>query len=94
MVNRLTNQSWSNIAATPAVFTLRGGLYALTVVGTFGTSIVLQRLSTDGTTYVSVITALTANGFVTAQLPSGTYKLLVTSVTGIYADLVAIAEPV
>jgi hypothetical protein len=31
MTNTPTIKTWSNISATPAVFTLRGGLYGLTV---------------------------------------------------------------
>ena len=93
MQNSLTVKSWSNIAATPAAFTLPGGLYGVTVMGTFGPgTITLQRLAPDATTYVTCLTAFTANGYQSVYLPSGTYKLLVASVTGIYADVVAIEE--
>jgi hypothetical protein len=37
---------------------------------------------------------MTADAFATAQLPSGTYKLTVANSSAIYADLVAIDEPV
>lgn len=86
--------SFSNIAATPADFTLQGGRYALTIVGAFGTSITLKRKSIDGSTYVTAVAAFTANGFVITDLPSGTYQLTVVSVTGIYAEIESIAVPI
>ena len=71
MQNSLTVKSWSNISATPAVFTLPGGLYGVTVIGTFGPgTISLQRLAPDGSTYVTVMTAFTAAGYASAYLPS------------------------
>jgi hypothetical protein len=95
MTNTPTIKTWSNISATPATFALRGGLYGLTVMATWGGgSVTLQRLAKDGSTYVTALTAFTANGYATVQLPSGTYKLTVASVSGIYADLVSVDEPV
>ena len=94
MTNTIEVYKWSNISATPASISVRGGLYALTVIGTFGTSVQLQRLSADGSTYVGVHTALTAAGYVSLQLSSGTYQLAITSVTAVYADLTSIIEPV
>lgn len=85
---------FSNISATPADFDLKGGRYGITIVGTFGTSITLKRKSIDGSTYVTVITAFIANGFAISDLPSGTYQLTVSSVTGIYAEIVSIAVPI
>jgi len=94
MVNRLTLKTWSNISATPAAFGLPGGLYGLTVMGTgFGT-VTLQRLAPDGSTYVTCLTQFSANGYASAQLPSGKYQLTVATATAIYADIVAIDEPV
>lgn len=94
MQNSLTNKSWSNIAATPAVFTLPGGMYGVTcMAGTWGGgSVTLQRLAPDNSTYATCLTSFGANGYQSAYLPSGTYKLLVATATGIYADLVGIAE--
>ncbi len=84
--------SWQNIAANSPTFTLRGGGYGLTVhAGSWGTgNVVLQRLGLDGATWVSVITPLTADSYINVNLPSGTYRLAVNSVTGIYADLVSV----
>lgn len=83
--------SFSNISATTAAFTLKGGLYGLTVSATFGGGNVgLQRFAPDASTYVPVMTALTAAGYVSVSLPPGTYKLAVTTATAVYADLVQI----
>lgn len=88
--NSVENKSFSNISATPASFTLRGGNYGVTCHATWGGgNVVLQRLSPDGTSYVSVITAMTADGYANNNLPSGTYRLAVTTATGVYCDVVA-----
>jgi hypothetical protein len=92
MSNRLTYKSWSNISTTPAAFTLPGGLYGLTVMGTgFGT-VTLQRLAPDASTYITCLTAFAANGYASAQLPTGKYQLTIASTTAVYADLAGIAE--
>ena len=94
MVNLTINESrtFSNISATPAVFALSGGLYAITAKATWGGgSVTLQRLAFDGTTYVTCLTAITADSYATVNLPPGTYKLLVATSTAIYVDIVAIA---
>lgn len=93
MAPRLTNEirKFSNITETPAAFTLRGGLYAVTVMATWGGgSVTLQRLAADATTYVTVVAAFTANSFVTVSLPPGTYRLLVATSTAIYVDVTSI----
>ena len=88
--NKLENFAFKNISATPAPFVLRGGNYGLTCHATFGGgSIALQRLSPDGSTFVTVLTALTSDGYGNANLPSGTYQLLVTTATGVNCDVVA-----
>jgi hypothetical protein len=90
MWNQVEKVSFSNILATPASFILRGGNYGVTAKATWGgDSVTLQRLSPDGTTYVTVLTAFTADGYQNANLPSGTYRLLVATATAIYVDVVA-----
>lgn len=90
MWNGVEKQEFSNISATPSAFTLRGGNYGLTAKATWGGgSVTLQRLSMDGTTYVTVLTALTADGYANANLPSGTYRLLVATATAVYVDIVS-----
>jgi len=82
--------SFTNINTTPAAFVLRGGNYGLTVHATFGGgSVTLQRRAPDGTTFVTVMTALTADGYSNANLPGGTYQLLITTATGVSADIVS-----
>lgn len=92
MFNTVENVVFSNIAATPASFVLRGGQYAVTVLATFGGgSVALQRLAADNATYVTCLTPFTAAGYATVNLPSGTYRLLVATATAIYVDVVSVA---
>src|ERR1700719_1111626 len=84
--NKLESVVYKNISATQASFTLRGGNYGLTCHATFGGgNAALQRLSADGSTYVTVITALAS-----ANLPSGTYQLAITTATAVYCDVTAV----
>ncbi len=89
--NKVETFPFSNISATTAAFTLRGGNYGLTCHATWGGgNVALQRRSADGSTFVTVITALTADGYASANLPSGTYQLAVTTATGVYCDVTAV----
>lgn len=93
MATGQTNQrvAFTNISETPTAFALRGGLYAVTVMATWGGgSATLQRLANDGSTYVTVLTAFTANGYATVSLPPGTYRLLIATATAVYADITSI----
>lgn len=82
---------YSNISATTAAFTLKGGQYGLTVTATFGGgSITLQRLSADGTTWVTAATAVSAAGYSTAYLSQGSYRFAVATATAVYIDLTQI----
>lgn len=88
--NKVENFAFSNISASTSAFTLRGGNYGVTCHATFGGgNIVLQRLATDGVSWINVITALTADGYSSANLPSGSYRLAVTTATAVYCDVVA-----
>ncbi len=88
--NQVETFLFKNISATPASFVLRGGNYSLTCHATWGGgSVTLQRQSPDGSTYVTVMTALSADGYSNANLPSGTYQLLVATATAIYCDVTA-----
>jgi hypothetical protein len=91
--NSVERVSFSNIAATPAPFRLRGGSYAMTAHSAAWSagSATLQRLAPDNLTYVTVLPAFSADGFGSANLPSGTYQLLVATVTALYVDIVGIA---
>lgn len=83
--------SFSNIAATTTAFALRGGMYGVTAKASWGGgSATVQRLAVDGTSYVTCLTAITADGFSTAYLPAGTYKVAIATATAAYIDIVEI----
>lgn len=89
--NKVETVTFSNISATTAAFTLRGGNYGLTCHATFGGgNIALQRRASDGSTFVTVITAMTTDGYASANLPSGTYQLTITTATGVNCDITAV----
>jgi hypothetical protein len=74
--------------ANPTKFSLDGGLYAFDTVGATGSSIDMRRLGPDGSTYVSVLTAIiTANSEQLVYLPAGQYEFVygASGATGIYA---------
>jgi len=87
---------FSNIAATPTAFPLRGGRYAVAVIGTFDDdpagAVTLQMLGPDGTTYQTVSAGVTfaASGYAVAELAPGQYRLLVADVTALYAQIIRI----
>lgn len=84
-------QVFKNISATPAAFSLDGGVYAMQAVATWSAGNVdLQRLAADGATYVScgAATKMTANGFASGvYLPRGKYQFAVTTATALYVEL-------
>jgi hypothetical protein len=86
--------TFSNIAATTAAFALGGGLYVSDVKATFGGgNVALQRIMPDASTYVTVITAQTADGASSATyLPPGQYKYLITTATAVYIALTRIPQ--
>ena len=84
--------SFSNISATTAAFTLRGGNYAALVTATFGGgNLQLQALAPDGVTFVNVGSTITT-AVLTAynNLPPGSYKWVVTTATAIFVSLTRI----
>lgn len=66
---------FSNIGSTTAAFTLSGGVYSISCMGTTFGTVTLQVLAADGTTYLTAATAISANGTATVTLAPGTYKL-------------------
>src|SRR5437764_10847999 len=59
-----------------ATFKLRGGKYGVTVHATFsGGSATLQVLGQDGTTWLPALTAFSADGYATADLVEGQYRM-------------------
>lgn len=95
MTNRITNHVYSNVSTSQGPFTVRGGLYGMSVHATFGGgSVTLQRLAADGSTWVTVLTAFAADGYAPQYLISGTYQITIATATGVYVELVSIAQPV
>jgi hypothetical protein len=91
MWNSVERVVYSNISATPAEFKLRGGCYGVMANATWGGgSATLQRLSADGSTYVTVLTAFSADGYAPVNLPSGTYRFLVATATVLYVEICGI----
>lgn len=67
---------FSNIGSTSAAFTLPAGKYNVTCKGsTYGT-VTLKKLALDGSTYVTVLTAFSADGAQTVDLSRGTYQVV------------------
>jgi len=82
------NQSFSDISADTAAFVLRGGKYGISATATWSAgSVTLEKLAGDGSTYVTAATAMTANDYVTVDLPPGTYKFAVATSTAVYLEL-------
>lgn len=92
LYGNIDGQSFSNISANTAAFTLHGGQYGVTVTATFGGgNVTLQRLAADGATYVTCLTAFTAAGYATVNLPPGTYRFAVTTAAAVYVDITSVA---
>lgn len=69
---------YTNISATTGAFTLTGGgLYGVTVkASTYGT-VTLQILGPDDTTWLTALTAFSADGYATVYLPPGQFRFAV-----------------
>ncbi len=93
-MSRTGHDAFSISAAGPGTypFTLLGGEYAIVVHATFGGgNVVLNIIAGDGTSQIPVVAALTADTFATFDLPNGSYNFVVTTATGVYANIVGIA---
>ena len=90
--NQQEDIQWKNISSTPAQFWLRGGRYGLLTQASSRGSATLQRLSPDGSTLINVLTAITANGYATVDLPQGLYTLTLSGVTAFYGELTSIVQ--
>jgi hypothetical protein len=88
---------YSNVATTQGPLILvKGGTFGVTVSFTGSGSVILNKLSADGSAYVpceninGVATGFTANGYQVFKLPTGTYEFVVTTVTAVYIELLRI----
>lgn len=88
-----TNRGFScKNQSTSQTFDLIAGMYGVQVIATWGGgTVVLNRLSNDGSTYVSTGVSFSANSFQTVQIPEGNYQLAVTTATAVYAEIMPIA---
>jgi len=86
--------SISNQGAGTYPFTLKiGGLYQFAVVATFGGgSVKIENLGPDGSTWLSVSSAIVANGGETDNLPPGAYRFNVATATAVYARVARIPQ--
>lgn len=90
-VSDAENIQFTGKSATVGPFNLNGGRYGVTAFATWGGgSATLQKLAADGTTYVTCLTAFTANSYATADLPPGVYQVAIATATGVGVDIVAI----
>lgn len=78
--------------STDQTFKLNGGVYTMDAVATWGGgNVALKRLGPDGSTYLSLDSALTLSANGTSgpvALPPGDYQLDVTTATALYVSVV------
>lgn len=84
----------SNLAATSSVFTVNGGKFSLDISGTWGSgNAQVELLGPDGSTWLNVGSSVTANIVQTLDLPSGQFRVAITSgATAVYFALTRIVE--
>lgn len=76
----------NNASATGSAVQWDGGRGVFSVVATFGGgNVALQYLGPDESTWLTVGSALTANGLASFDLPPGRIRAAVTTATGVYA---------
>lgn len=69
-----------NNTGSEGPFVLRGGLYQINAVATWGGgNLAFNQLGPDGATWLSVIDALTENGGQTVYLPTGQFEIVVST---------------
>lgn len=83
--------SYSNINATTGEFALLGGRYAIAGEAT-GTGTMGLQIKLPNGTFVAAHVALSANGFVIAELPPGTYKFVIATFTAVYIAVSGIPQ--
>lgn len=84
MATSVDAQSFTGLSANTNAFSLKGGYYMVAAVFS-GTSVELQALGPDGSTWLSMSTPakLTASGMIAAgYLPPGQYRFTLTSASG------------
>lgn len=95
MVNRIYTHNYDGISADTADFTIRGGLYGMSVAATWGGgSVTISRKDRNGVYIPMLSTAFSANGYQAVYLPNGTYKMAVATATAVWIELVSIAQTI
>lgn len=91
MTTSVDAQEFQNISASTAAFTLKGGYYMVAAVFS-GTSVELQALGPDASTWLSAPTALklSATGMIAGYLPPGQYRFTLTSATSAYCSVTGV----
>jgi hypothetical protein len=86
-----------DVGATQGPWTIiKGGTFGVTVSFTGSGSVILNKRSADGETYVPVeningsAAGFTANGYQVFKLATGTYEFAVTTVTAVYIEAIRI----
>lgn len=91
MTSVTESKQFSNISATTSAFTLKGGKYAVSVVATFGGgSVILQGLSIDGTTFITVVASFTVAGYAVIDLPPGQYRFTIATATAVFCSVTSV----
>lgn len=93
MASTVDAQLFSNISATTAAFTLKGGYYMVAAVAAFaGGNVELQALGPDQSTWLSAPTPLklTAAGTIAGYLPPGQYRFTITTATAVYCSVAGV----
>lgn len=82
--------NFTALSATPATFQIGGGTYAFGVNATWGGgNVVLQICMPDKATYLTLGT-FTADGTNIYQLPTGTYRITITTATAVQGFLISV----
>ena len=93
MTTPVDGKSFPNISANSAQFGLKGGYYVVAAIGTIPTSVELQMLGPDGSTFVSLPTALkvtASGGTAGGYAPPGQYRFTLTSATGVTCSVAGV----
>ena len=99
MTTAVDAKLFSNIAATTAAFTLKGGYYMVAAVATFSAgSVELQMLGPDQSTWLSVPAALPAGvalklsaaGAIQGYLSPGQYRFTIVTATAVFCSVAGV----
>jgi hypothetical protein len=93
VVSATESHQFSNINATTLQFPIIGGRYSAEAAATWSSdNAQIQTLALDGSTWINVGSAITANGTSTYDLPAGQYRVAISSATAVYFALTKVVE--